>query len=61
MRYLQIFVFVVGLAALIAALFFVGTGTGDTLWRVGVATLLLDVVCIMLWPALVLKKEATKS
>ena len=57
MRYLQILVFVVGLAALIAAIFFVGTGTGDTLWRAGVAVLLLDVVCIMLWPAPALKNE----
>ena len=57
MRYLQILVFVVGLAAFIAAIFFVGTGTGDTLWRAGVASLLLDVVCIMLWPPSALKNE----
>ena len=61
MRYLQILVFVVGLAAFMAAIFFIGTGTGDTLWRAGVAVLLLDVVCIMLWPAPALKKETTGS
>jgi hypothetical protein len=61
MRYLQIFVFVVGLAAFIAAIFLIGTDTGDTLWRVGVAVLLLDVVCIMLWPTPALKNEVTKS
>jgi hypothetical protein len=61
MRYLQILVFVVGLAAFIAAIFFVGTGFGDTLWRVGVAALLLDVMCIMLWPAPALKIKAIGS
>ena len=61
MRYLQMLVFVVGLAAFMAAIFFVGTGTGDTLWRVGVAALLLDLVCIMLWPAPALKNETTGS
>jgi len=61
MRYLQVLVFIVGLAAFIAAIFFVGTGTGDTLWRTGVATLLLDVVCIMLWPAPALKNEIEGS
>jgi hypothetical protein len=61
MRYLQILVFALGLAALITAIFFVGTDTGLSLWRAGVAILLIDVVCIMLWPTSVFKKEATGS
>jgi len=51
MRSLQIVLFIVGVAAFIAALAFIGNDTGDTLWRAGVAVLLLDVVCMMLWPA----------
>ena len=50
MRYLQITIFLVALAALVAAVFFIGEDTGDTLWRIGVAAFLGDVVCIMLWP-----------
>jgi hypothetical protein len=50
MRYVQITVFVLALAALVAATFFIGEDTGDTMWRIGVAVLLIDVVCIMLWP-----------
>jgi len=50
MRQLQVVILVLALAALIAALFFVGKNTGDTLWRVGIASLLLDIVVIKLWP-----------
>jgi hypothetical protein len=57
MRYLQIILFVVGIAAFFAAVFFIGSDTGDTLWRVGVAALLVDVVCIMLWPISVNKNK----
>ena len=51
MRLLQVVVFVGAVAALLAALFFVGSGTGDALWRAGIAALLADVVGIQLWPA----------
>jgi Na+-translocating ferredoxin:NAD+ oxidoreductase RnfD subunit len=50
MRRLQVVLLVLALAALIAALFFVGTDTGDALWRAGIASLLLDIVVIKLWP-----------
>jgi hypothetical protein len=50
MRYLQIVIFIIALMAFISALFFIGSDTGDVLWRMGVAILLLDIVCIMLWP-----------
>jgi hypothetical protein len=50
MRYLQIVLFVGAALSFIIALFFAGTVTGDILWRAGIAILLFDVVCIMLWP-----------
>jgi len=50
MRYFQIILFVGAALSFIIAVFFVGTGMGDTLWRTGIAILLFDVVCIMLWP-----------
>jgi hypothetical protein len=50
MRIVQIALLCLALVVFVAALFFAGTSTGDVLWRVGVAALLVDVVCIMLWP-----------
>ena len=50
MRIVQIALLCLALVVFVAALFFVGTDTGDVLWRAGVAALLIDVVCIMLWP-----------
>lgn len=50
MRILQMVVFILGVAAFVAAAFFVGQGMGDTLWRVGVAAMLIDLVCAKLWP-----------
>lgn len=50
MRYFQIVVFLVAALSFIIALFFIGSVMGDVLWRIGIATLLFDVVCIMLWP-----------
>jgi hypothetical protein len=35
----------------VAALFFIGNEMGDTLWRAGIAILLLDLACMQLWPA----------
>jgi hypothetical protein len=35
----------------VTALFFIGDDMGDTLWRIGVATLFIDTVSLMLWPA----------
>ncbi len=49
MRYFQVFLFVLALLAFVAAAFFIGSDTGDALWRGGGAALLLDIVCIMLW------------
>lgn len=50
MRVLQVIMCASGVAALPAGLPFVGSVTGDALWRAGIAVLLLDVVCIKLWP-----------
>lgn len=50
MRTLQFVLFGIAVAAFLAALFFVGTDDGNTFWKVGIGMLLLDVVCIQLWP-----------
>lgn len=50
MRYFQITLFLFAALSFITALFFIGSVTGDVLWRSGIAILLIDVVCIMLWP-----------
>ena len=51
MRQLQVGIFVLALAAFITSVFFIGSDTGDALWRAGVAGLLIDMVAIKLWPA----------
>jgi uncharacterized RDD family membrane protein YckC len=50
MRRLHVALFVLAVLLLLAALPFVGGVAGDALWRAAIAALLLDVVCIMLWP-----------
>ena len=52
MRTLQFVLFGIGVVAFLTAIFFIGSENGDTLWRLGIAVLLLDMVCIKLWPAL---------
>jgi hypothetical protein len=44
-------VFVLGAVALLTAACFIGKDMGDTLWRIGIAALLFDVVCVQLWPS----------
>lgn len=61
MRVLQITLFCVGVAAFLAAAFFIGSDTGNTLWRVGVAMLLIDVVCLLLWPGSKPASETMRS
>jgi hypothetical protein len=51
MRIVQIVLFFIGLLSFVAAVFFVGEGTGDTLWRVGIAVILLDLACTRIWPS----------
>lgn len=50
MRMLQMIIFFLATALLIASVFFIGKQTGEDLWKAGIAILLLDVVCIQLWP-----------
>jgi hypothetical protein len=50
MRALQVALCVVAAVVFVASAAFVGSVAGDALWRAGVAALLLDAVCIMLWP-----------
>jgi hypothetical protein len=50
MRSFQIIVLILAFLVFIVALFFQGTDTGLTLWYAGVAVLLLDVVCCLIWP-----------
>jgi hypothetical protein len=50
MRKFQIAVFVLATAALVAAACCIGKEVGNELRRAGMAALLFDVVCILLWP-----------
>ncbi|MCG6964254.1 MAG: hypothetical protein LJE95_13420 [Acidobacteria bacterium] len=50
MRRLQTVLFLLAIVALLGAIPFAGSVMGDVLWRAGIAALLVDVVCIMLWP-----------
>ncbi len=50
MRIVQIVIFAIGVLSFLAAAFFIGQGMGDTLWRVGVAAMLIDLACAKLWP-----------
>lgn len=56
MRIFQIALLGLAVAALVVALFSFDTSTGETFWEAGVAVLLFDIVCIMLWP----RMEAAK-
>jgi hypothetical protein len=51
MRNVQVGLFGYGLLCFVLALFFIGAQMGDTLWRAGLAGLLIDLVVIQLWPA----------
>jgi len=51
MKILQFVLFGIGFLAFLSAAFFIGTEDGNSLWKIGIAMLLLDVVCILLWPA----------
>ena len=51
MRQTQIGVFVLGVVSFLAAAFFIGEDTADTLWRIGVAATLIDMVFVRLWPS----------
>jgi hypothetical protein len=50
MRTVQLILFGLAVVSFVAALGFIGDDTGDVLWRLGLALLLTDLVCIRLWP-----------
>lgn len=51
MRQSQIALFVLGTAAMIGSAFGIGRDFGETLWKTGIAVLLIDLVCLQLWPS----------
>jgi hypothetical protein len=50
MRQVQIVILVVGVLSLIASAFGLGKDFGETLYKTGIALLLIDLVCMQLWP-----------
>jgi len=50
MRTVHIGIFGLGVLSFLAAIAFIGQETGDTLWRAGIAFMLVDVACTKLWP-----------
>jgi hypothetical protein len=50
MRTIQLLIFVLGVLSFLASVFFTGQGMGDTLWRAGVVAMLVDLVCVRIWP-----------
>ena len=51
MHVVLIVIFALGVAAFLASVAFIGQGMGDTLWRAGVAAMLIVLACARLWPA----------
>jgi hypothetical protein len=51
MRRFQIIAFLLGIVAFLASACFTGKMIGDTLWKVGVAIMIGDIVWILLWPS----------
>ena len=52
MRKVQIGIFILGLVSFLAAVFFTGEDTGETLWKTGTAAMLIDIVFMKLWPSM---------
>lgn len=50
MRIIQIIIFLLGLVAFLVSAAVAGGVLGDIFWRAGVGAMLVDVVCIQLWP-----------
>jgi hypothetical protein len=51
LRQFQIAVFAMGVLSFLAAAVFWSDFVGDVCWRVGMALMLGNVVCILLWPS----------
>jgi hypothetical protein len=50
MRQFQVIAFLLGVLVFLGSACFIGKEMGDTLWKVGVAIMLGDIVCFLLWP-----------
>lgn len=50
MRIVQVVIFLCGVISFLAAALFIEEPMGDTLWRLGVAAMLIDLVYMKLWP-----------
>jgi hypothetical protein len=50
MRNLQVAIFIIGVLAFLGSAVFIGQSMGDTLWRAGVAAMLIDAIFTRLWP-----------
>jgi hypothetical protein len=51
MRQFQITLFIIGTLSFITSAFELGPGSGDYLLNAGFASMLIDLVCIQLWPS----------
>ena len=51
MRQFQIGAFVLGVIAFLASACFTGQIMGDTLWKVGMAIMISNIMLRMLWPS----------
>ena len=51
MRLVQTSLFILAVLCLLTSVAFIGGAMGDVLWRAGVAALMTDIACILLWPS----------
>jgi len=51
MRWFQIALFALGTASMIGSALGIGKDIRETLFNTGIAFLLIDVMCILLWPS----------
>jgi hypothetical protein len=51
MRRFQVIAFLLGVGVFLTSAGFTGQAMGDTLWKVGMAIMVGDIVCILLWPS----------
>lgn len=51
MRLFQITIFALGILSFIGSAFDLGPGSGEYLLKAGFAIMLIDIVCIQLWPS----------
>ncbi len=51
MRLFQTIAFLVGVAEFLTSACFAGQTLGDTFWKVGVAIMFGDIICVLLWPS----------